>query len=418
MTLILSSLEKASIYLTEQDSLACTVANDNEELRDHHPNSKMSFAISAIMESLPGRGNSAALRAAGKAMAELGVAGCIGATCVHREYISADIIRALSHVTFTVLLPMFLGTGILKTVTTYGIQKSSMSVPLMAILHSFLMFQISKHWLLPLFRIDGDAELMSCSFGNSGVLPFMFAESLFRHQPDKLAKCYANISLFLVGVTPFFWSLGFAVLVRSKVSILPDNSTRPLAGMKRLFPPPVIGVMTGLILAVSPLRPLFLISSSEQTAPLGVIYDSFQTLGRAANPLALLVLTCSLAMSVTNKGTVTVEYANVDSGNFFSQWTCVAIARFLVSPATMVVLLSAMARIGMIESSSNNPMLWFVMLLESCMPPAQNSVLMLQVANRGAEAARMAKFLFWLYGTAVLPLVAVVTVALRALALA
>ncbi|KAI2509596.1 auxin efflux carrier [Fragilaria crotonensis] len=252
----------------------------------------MSFVISGIMESLPGGRNSAALRAAGKAMAELGVAGCVGATCVHCEYLSADTVRALSQATFTVLLPLFLGTGIFKTVTTYGLQRSSMSVPLLAVFHSFLMFWISKHWLLPLFRIDSDATLMSCSFGNSGVLPFMFAESLFRHQPDMLAKCNANISLYLVGVTPFFWSLGFAVLVRSKKCGVDGASPRMRAGLKRLLPPPVIGVMTGLILAVSPLLSLFLSTSSEETAPLGVFYDSFQHLGRAANPLALLVLTC------------------------------------------------------------------------------------------------------------------------------
>jgi hypothetical protein len=57
-------------------------------------------------------------------------------------------------------------------------------------------------------------------------------------------------------------------------------------------------------------------------------------------------------------------------------------------------------------------------LLQSCMPPAQNSVLMLQVADKGAEASRMAKFLFSSYATAMLPVVVIVTIALRALELA
>ena len=164
----------------------------------------MSFIVSGITDCIPGGRNSAALCAAGKAMlAKLGVAGCNGAACVHREFISADAVRVLSQTTFAALLPLFLSTGIFKTVTAYGLQRSSMSVPLFAVFHSFLLFWISKHWLLPLFRIDCD-------------VPFIFSESLFRHQSGMLAKCKANISLYLVGVTPFFWSLGFAVLVRGK----------------------------------------------------------------------------------------------------------------------------------------------------------------------------------------------------------
>jgi hypothetical protein len=40
------------------------------------------------------------------------------------------------------------------------------------------------------------------------------------------------------------------------------------------------------------------------------------------------------------------------------------------------------------------------------------------VADKGAEASRMAKFLFSSYATAMLPVVVIVTIALRALELA
>jgi predicted permease len=389
----------------------------------------MSFVISGMKDSLFGAGNSAAFGAAGKAMAELGVAGCIGATCVHQDLISMDMIRALSKTTFSILLPMFLGTGIIKAVATYGLTKSSMGIPILAVVHSYMMFLISKHMLLPLLGMNGDAPtVVSCSFGNSGVVPLIFAEALFRQQPDLLAKCYAHISMYLVGWSPFMWSFGRTMLIGSdddndKTSDgtqHQDNTlTTRLEALKRLFSPPVVGVMTGLILAISPLRPIFLSTSADRNAPLGVFYNSFQNLGRAANPLALLVLTSSLAMGAGGTSQ-NVDNTERSSGtvNPLSRWACVSIARFLVSPTLMMIMLKAMTRIGMIESSQTDPMLWFVMLLESCMPPAQNSVLMLQVADRGAEANRMAKFLFSIYTTAMLPVIVIVTMALRAFELA
>jgi predicted permease len=339
------------------------------------------------------------------------------------------MIRTLSKTTFSILLPMFLGTGIVKTVATYGLSRSSLGVPLLAVTHTFLLFLFSKQVLIPMFGMDsatdeGKSTTVSCAWGNSGVVPLIFAEALFRHQPELLAQCYAQVSLFLVGWSPFFWSFGRSVLIGN------DDNTRTaksetgdtnmiasrLGGLKRLFPPPVVGVMIGLLLAISPLRPLIVSTATERAAPLGVIYNSFQNLGRAANPLALLVLTSSLAIGANgNKEGVD---DSVNHRHPFSRWACVSTARFLVSPMLMLTLLKGMSMIGMVGKSKADPMLWFVLLLQSCMPPAQNSVLMLQVADKGAEASSMAKFLFSSYATAMLPVVVIVTILLRALELA
>jgi predicted permease len=381
-------------------------------------------------------GSGPALSAAGKAMAELGVAGCIGAACVKKGYVTAEMIRALSKTTFSILLPMFLGTGIIKTVSTYGLSRSSLGVPMIAVLHAFSLYMISKSFLLPLFGMDDPdrdedrATAVSCAWGNSGVVPLIFAEALFRTQPELLAQSYAQVSLFLVGWSPFFWSFGRQVLIKEDDTgaTTTIGLMKRLAGLKRLFPPPVIGVMAGLAVAVSPLRPLILSSAlSENTAPLGVVYNSFQNLGRAANPLALLVLTSSLALGASTKkpeAAAAVTAADAKAGidtaprNPLKRWACVSIARFVMSPLLMLGLLRGMAKVGMVRAASLDPMLWFILLLQSSMPPAQNSVLMLQVAEKGDEASRMARFLFSLYATAMLPVVIIVTLALRALQLA
>jgi predicted permease len=316
---------------------------------------------------------------------------------------------------------MFLGTGIVKTVATYGLSRSSLGVPLLAVTHAFLLFLFSKQVLVPIFGMDsatdeGKSTTVSCAWGNSGVVPLIFAEALFRHQPELLAQCYAQVSLFLVGWSPFFWSFGRSILIGNDKSGDANMIASRLGGLKRLFPPPVVGVMTGLLLAISPLRPLIVSTASDRGAPLGVIYNSFQNLGRAANPLALLVLTSSLAIGANgnNEG----DDDSVKQQHPFSRWACVSTARFLVSPMLMLTLLKGMSTIGMVGKSKSDPILWFVLLLQSCMPPAQNSVLMLQVADKGAEASRMAKFLFSSYATAMLPVVVIVTMALRALELA
>ena len=188
-----------------------------------------------------------------------------------------------------------------------------------------------------------------------------------------------------------------------------------------MFPPPVIGVVLGLITALTPLRNLF-VATDNTKAPLAVVYNSFQNLGRAANPLALLVLTASLALGRTS-GNVDDESSSasfqVDEtpNELVRRWACVSVARYILSPLFMLSLLKLAAKFGRIGSSKTDPMLWFVLLLQSCMPSAQNSVLMLQVADKGEEASAMAKFLFSVYFTAMLPVVLIVTVALQKLGL-
>jgi predicted permease len=176
-----------------------------------------------------------------------------------------------------------------------------------------------------------------------------------------------------------------------------------------------MGVFLGLITALTPLRGLFLAGGSSK-APLAVVYNSFQNLGRAANPLALLVLTSSLALGVGGGSGATSTDAEGRS-TFVRRWACVSVARYILSPLFMVSLLKIAAKFGRIGSSQADPMLWFVLILQSCMPSAQNAVLMLQVADKGEEASSLAKFLFSIYFTSMLPVVLIVTLALQKLGL-
>jgi predicted permease len=404
----------------------------------------MSSLMSGVKSVLPAiTGNSVAFSAAGQAMAELGVAGCIGMACVEQSYLTPSMVSALSKTTFSILLPMFLGTSIIKTVHTYGLTWSSLVVPLLAIGQSFFLYGMTRHLLLPMFGIDFDTEdgrstAVCCAWGNSGVVPLIFCESLFRppfEPAENLAKSHAQISLYLLGWSPFFWSFGRSILVgdddigskrHSDDVSIPKWETF-VQSMKGLFPPPVVGVLVGLFLAASPLKGLF-INSSERNAPLAVIYNTVQNFGRAANPLSLLVLTASLAIGA-GRGSTPSSTADFKKGGpllkeeeqgvgVLRRWACVSVARFILSPILMVGLLSVLQKGGIIGGHVERPMLWFVLILESCMPPAQNSVLMLQVANKGKKAGELAKFLCSVYATSMLPVVLILTLALRTFDLA
>jgi hypothetical protein len=443
----------------------------------------------ALLSSLISNHHSPAFGAAATAMGELTVAGCIGAACVQQQMITPAMVRALSQTIFHVLLPLFMATNILKTVvvttTTTGRSSSSLSssllaVPLLAALQAAIMFALCSNMLIPLFfgvdysrdskNDEAKTLAVTCSFGNAGVLPFVFVEAMFRTASSPLPlleQAYSQVSLFSAGWSPFFWSfvpkvLGIGTTRGKKASTIEENtaSTGCHTTLRRVamgrflrdrlqvyFPPPVMGVVAGLLLGLSPLSSLLLLSTSasdgdKNTAPppppLAFIYNSCQNLGKAANPLAVLVLACSLALGATMTttkqeqeklqpktaavatatATTTTGGAGEQPPSLIQRWACVSLARFVLSPLVMLGLLyimssSSSTRFNLIPSHRAEPMLWFICLLEAVMPPAQNSVVLLQVAGRPRDAEQMATFLFYIYATSIVPVVVLITVALQ-----
>jgi predicted permease len=106
------------------------------------------------------------------------------------------------------------------------------------------------------------------------------------------------------------------------------------------------------------------------------------------------------------------------SSSFLRQWICVSLARFIVSPILVLTLLHSFHGVGVIPHFEQDPVLWFVSVLQGCMPSAQNLVLMLQVANKEDKAGAIAKFLFFVYATSMIPVVFIVSATLRRFGLA
>lgn len=377
-----------------------------------------------------------AATAAIRAAMELVVSSGVGVASIQGGYLTTATIKALSQTTFSILLPLFLGTSIANTVTKYGLETSSLAVPTLAVLQSFLLYAITTQILFPLILSDDESNsddangtAICASFGNGGVLPLIFCDSLFRTNPDQAGLSTGYVSLFLVGWSPFFWSFGRSVLLKQTNTAITDQkratktTTSTVPAIVKLVPPPVQGVVVGMVVATIPiLRNLFVVGKTPvSVAPLRCVFDTAQNFGKAASPLSLLVLVSSLALGAGfgAKEPPSTAPTNHTSTNIplWKKWGIVSVSRFLVSPMLMLGLLRGMSRTGIIGDKKDQPMLWFVCLLESCMPPAQNQVTMLHVENKVQQGNEMAAFLFLVYATSMLPVTLLVSLALDLLGL-
>ena len=121
--------------------------------------SNLSTAVSSTKKNV-------AFQAASQAMAELFTAGCIGSACSRTGLLTKVMIQSLSKTTTQILLPMFLFTSIMKTMSKYGGNGGGSSsklgsilfVPLVAIVHQAVMYSVSKFVILPLFQVDQDTD--------------------------------------------------------------------------------------------------------------------------------------------------------------------------------------------------------------------------------------------------------------------
>jgi predicted permease len=89
----------------------------------------------------------------------------------------------------------------------------------------------------------------------------------------------------------------------------------------------------------------------------------------------------------------------------------ICLSRFGVSPLVSLFAVRLLAGLTWMDARTR-AILTFVLLMQGCMPPAQNSVILLQLAGRRKAAARMAQLLTLLYAGAVVPVTLLLTACL------
>jgi predicted permease len=141
---------------------------------------------------------------------------------------------------------------------------------------------------------------------------------------------------------------------------------------------------------------------------------ALQTLGTAYLPAAILVLAGSLvgakpaasttATAATTTGTNGAA-AVAKTAPSLKAILAIFLSRFLLAPLLSLGLLQSFVAAGLLGPAGTRAraVVSFVLLMEGCMPPAQNSVIMLQLEGLKERASTMAKLLTLMYSLAVIP---------------
>jgi auxin efflux carrier family protein len=243
----------------------------------------------------------------------------------------------------------------------------------------------------------------------------VFAAGIFKSNAALASKAIAYISLYLLGWSPCFWIFGPSILEdkeKTPATVTDaDKAAKRKLLMKRVLSPPVLASLTGMALAAIPLFRSLIGSDSGLLNPL---YEATDTIGRAYLPAVLLVLAGSLANTskavtpaVSPKSVAPEEISFTaslvqkakDNQAFATQIMAIYLAKFFVVPTIMFAAMKYLKANFPIVNGwlTNDPMLYFVLLLETCMPSAQNLTVILQLQNKNDASARLAKTLLFVY---------------------
>lgn len=357
---------------------------------------------------------SAGMSATAKLLSSIGL-GSLAAK--KSNVLDGNAVSALSRLTYWVFQPAFLLCSVSKTMMTASTGAAGgLPGKYLALMPIMAAIQIAMGTLSGLFicKVGGitspaeQADVRMCTtFANSGPLPLIFSEALFQGQsPALFSDVAACISFYLLLWSPLFWSFGRIILgtYSSGDSLEKNASLLSKLGQEvtKLLSPPVIGCILGLMIGSIPmLRSAFF---GGIATPL---FGAMSTLGTAYLPVALLVLAGSLVGGGSNKskavnGDPSPPASTVPS---IKSMVCIFLSRFLLAPALSFVTLDVLSKTGLLGpiGTRARAVVSFVILAEGCMPPAQNSVVMLQLEGLKERASSMAKLLTILYSVAVIP---------------
>jgi len=388
-----------------------------------HTTTRRSTALSISPLPIDGRVAGAALAATAKLLSTLG----LGAAAARRpNLLDGDAVSALSRLIYNMFQPAFLFCSVAATVAG-GDKGMPMRVlllmPLAAIIQVIGGSAFSS-LAATAAGLEGDErrDARICMvFANSGPLPLIFADALFSGT-QLLTEITACVSFYLLMWTPTYWSYGRSILGTYGNNGDSNNETTgliPKIGreLRKFFSPPVTGAALGLVAGSVPPLSNALLGKGGILSP---FFGAMKTLGSAYLPAALLVLAGSLVGS--KSGTASNDDDDDPSspeqgGSNMKVRTIIAIlfARFILAPIGGLATVHLLGAIGLLPEigSRARAVVSFAILLESCMPPAQNTVVMLTIEGLTERAGRMAKALTILYSLAIVPVTVLLSIALH-----
>ncbi|CAM9855393.1 unnamed protein product [Ascophyllum nodosum] len=370
---------------------------------------------------------------ASKAVLKLVAACAVGYVASRKGILDQTAITSLSKLIFFVFQPCLLFVNVASTLGTPGQKLSKLLiVPVFAVLMILVGSVVGRGMERVLSLKPGSPESrelrMCTSFANSGPLPLLFVDSIFGSHPDTtiVTSAVAYISFYLLGWSPMFWTAGYTMvagkpqpsspmsaadaehfrrLTPLRKAVVTCQRIKASPSFKRIVSPPVMGCVAGMVVGLLPWGKTLLLGKS---APLSPVFDAIKRLGSAYLPAAILVLAGSIAppgskpaAAAAAATTAATEGTSGSSAAFAKRVVAIMASRFLVMPFVAAGLLMSGARMKLIPYDK---VLWFVLLMQGCMPSAQNSVVILQMEKKPERAASMAKTLTAVYLLSAVPM--------------
>lgn len=345
-----------------------------------------------------------------------------------------NALSVLSKLTFVLFQPCLLFTNVCATVASQSSGSAAlllMLAPTFQILVGFLLGKATSLGLYGGKPTMESKQLLACTtFSNSGPLPLTFVDALLRTLPDTslCTKATGYISLYLLGWSPLFWILGPTILAPVRKDGVVDRKADRDLLLRRIFSPPVLASISGAIVGSIPFLRNTLLNKSGIFRP---IFEAMQALGQGYLPVVLLILAGSLMSTDDSKPPVAQPQVaqpgqrskqkflelvkpskptpievfkkmmvEVSANNFCltKQFLAVYFGKFLLAPVIGFATIGALKRhVPFLSSALSDPILIFVLLLETCMPSAQNLAVILQLQGDRAGAARIARLLLAVY---------------------
>ena len=303
-------------------------------------------------------------------------AGC-GVILVRKNILHPRALSDLSRIMVSLVLPCLLFSKIIAAVSIDSFRQLWV-FPVCGI--AFVFAGLLLGWLVA--RLCRQPELSrgfmaGMAFGNSAYIPLAIVAAIAFQNPDLfgssdgVARGVTFISLYLVTFSPLMWLIGYPVLTH-----------RSLKGVKltQILPPPVIASLSAILLGLIPFTHNLFLGAD---APLKMVHQAAAILGQATVPLALLILGGNLAHG-THTGIIKpLSLAGFSAG------------RFVIMPLFALAVMLILRAAGFISS----PMMAFIIVLQGCVPPGMNLVVMCQLQERNREF--MATLMFWSYLAAI-----------------
>lgn len=157
-----------------------------------------------------------------------------------------------------------------------------------------------------------------------------------------------------------------------------SNVTHCLIVLKRIFPPPVVGALLGMLVALGPpIRGIWVdIVDRDDDAPVEFIYDGLYKIGAAAVPLNMIILGNSIAKGVNRK---------IISARMLRIASSIAVAKMVVMPLFglgLTLLMQRMRFIGEPEAAA----FFLVAMMVTATPTANNIMVMAELSGEDTGA--------------------------------